>query len=252
MKILEQSAQRIFGERSEFYTTSLVHKDPQVLARVIELAAPQANWLALDVATGAGHTAFALAPYVNDVVCVDITLEMLAEADKLAHERAIANTRFCLGDVHALPFGEGVFHVVTCRRAAHHFADVRRALREMKRVLRGGGRLVIDDRSVPDDDFVDACMNEMDRLHDESHVREYRIGEWRRMLESSGFTVDLIEPYVKHLPLTSLTNNASSKNAQKIGEIISNLNDDQMKALNVVKKDSQIYLNQWYVMLSAH
>ena len=70
MKILEQAAQRIFGERSEFYTTSPVHKDPQVLARVIELAAPQANWLALDVATGAGHTAFALAPHVNDVVCV--------------------------------------------------------------------------------------------------------------------------------------------------------------------------------------
>jgi ubiquinone/menaquinone biosynthesis C-methylase UbiE len=183
---------------------------------------------------------------------MDITPQMLAEAKKLAHERAIANVHFCLGDVHELPFSEGRFHVVTCRRAVHHFSDIRRALREMKRVLHDGGRLVIDDRSVPEDNFVDACMNEMDRLHDESHVREYRTSEWRQMLESSGFAVDSVESYVKYLPLTSLTDNASSENAQKISEIVGNLTEDQRKAIDVDKKDGQIYLDQWYIMLSAH
>jgi ubiquinone/menaquinone biosynthesis C-methylase UbiE len=252
MKTPEQAARRIFGERSEFYKTSLAHKDPQVLARIIELATPKISWSALDVATGAGHTALALAQYVNDVICLDITPQMLAEAEKLAHERTIDNVRFCLGDVHALPFNKGTFHVVTCRRAAHHFSDIMMALREMKRVLRCSGRLVIDDRSVPEQDFVDICMNEMDRLHDESHVREYRASEWRRMLESSGFAVDMVEPYVKHYPLTTLTDNISPKNAQKIIEIVSNLTDDQMKVMNVVKKNGQIYLNQWFIMLSAH
>ena len=61
MRKTEEEAKRIFGERASRYTTSAAHTDPQVLARVVELAAPQPDWLVLDVATGTGHTAFALA-----------------------------------------------------------------------------------------------------------------------------------------------------------------------------------------------
>lgn len=252
MKTQEQTAQRIFSERAAYYATSLTHKDPQVLGRIIELAAPQANWSTLDVATGAGHTAFAVASYVRDVISLDITSQMLAEANKLARERDITNVRFCLGDVHALPFDAGIFHLLTCRRAGHHFANITIALSEMKRVLRHHGRLVIDDRSVPEDDFVDNCMNQMDRLHDESHVHEYRASEWRQMLESFGFTIDVVEPYIKHRPLTELTKNVSPNNTEKIMKIVDNLTDDQMKAMNVISKDGQIYLNHWYIIISAH
>src|SRR5512143_1205077 len=161
MKTPELAAREIFGERAAFYTKSAAHTDPQVLARVVELAAPQTAWSALDVATGTGHTAFALAPRVARVVGTDLTPQMLAEGEKLARERGAANVHFGLADVHALPFGDGAFHIVTCRRAAHHFSNITLALQEMKRLLRGSGRLVIDDRSVPEDDFVDECMNEM-------------------------------------------------------------------------------------------
>lgn len=47
MKI-EPIARQVFGERAAFYTTSQTHKDPQVLARLVALAMPQANWWALD------------------------------------------------------------------------------------------------------------------------------------------------------------------------------------------------------------
>lgn len=252
MEAPEHAARRIFGERSKFYTESAVHKDPQVLARVIELAAPRPDWSALDVATGTGHTAHALAQYVAEITCIDITPHMLAEAGRLAHELGIVNLRFCLADAHALPFDDGVFNVVTCRRAAHHFSGIMQALLEMKRVMRAGGRLVIDDRSVPEDDFVNSCMNELDRLHDDSHVREYPPSEWRRLLESSGLTVDLVEPYTKHLPLTSLTTNVPLEKAQKVHAIINELTYAQRKAMKVLEKDGELYLNHWYVMLSAH
>jgi len=108
-------------------------------------------------------------------------------------------------------FPAGTFHLITCRRAAHHFSQIQQALAEMGRVLRVGGRLVIDDRSVPEDDFVDACMNELDRYHDESHVREYRPSEWRRLLEGQGFKVEALEPYTKHRALTSFTEKASPR-----------------------------------------
>ena len=233
METPEQAAQRIFGERSAFYAGSPVHKDPEVLKSVVKLATPNSGSLALDVATGSGHTAAALAAHVAGIVCVDITPQMIAEAEKLTVELGLANVRFCLANAHALPFRDRVFDIVTCRRAAHHFSDVAQALREMKRVLRSDGRLVLDDRSLPEDDFADSCMNELDRLHDESHVREYRPSQWRSLLEASGFEADVVEPYSKHLPLTSLTANASPESAEKIRAIVKRLTDEQRKAMNV-------------------
>lgn len=247
----EETARRIFGQRAAQYTTSAAHTDPRVLAEVIRLAAPRPEWVALDIATGTGHTAFALAPHVAHVVGIDLTPEMLAEAEQLRSARSISNVKFRPGDVHALPFANHCFDLVTCRRAAHHFSNINRALAEMRRVLRPGGRLVIDDRSVPEDDFVDACMNQLDRYHDESHVREYRPSEWRRMLEGSGFVLEAVEPYTQHRPLTSLMGGVPEENVRKIHALLERLTESQREALNLVEVDGQQYLNHWYVMVAA-
>jgi ubiquinone/menaquinone biosynthesis C-methylase UbiE len=251
MTSAEDSAKRIFGERAALYATSGTHKDPQVLARVVALCAAQPHWLALDIATGTGHTALALAPHVASVVGIDLTPEMLAEAERLRTQRGIANVSFRTGDVHRLPFTDAAFDLVTCRRAAHHFSDITLALREMRRVLRPGGRLVIDDRSVPEDDFVDACMNELDRYHDESHVREYRASEWRQMLTAQSFVVEAVEPYTQHRPLSALTAGVSPENVAKIQAVLDGLDTSQRAALNLAVVEGQPYLDHWYVLIAT-
>jgi len=248
---IEDSAKKIFGERAESYTTSAAHADERVLARIVELARPQADWTALDVATGTGHTALAVAPHVASIIGFDLTPEMLAEADKLRAARGVTNVTFREGDVHALPFPAASFDLVTSRRAPHHFSNINAALREMKRVLRPGGRLLIDDRSVPEDDFVDACMNELDRYHDESHVRQYRPSEWRNMLTGAGFAVEVAEPYTKHRPLTSLTKDVREENVRKIHARLEALNEQQRRALNLAEVNGEPYINHWYVLLAA-
>jgi len=251
MKSPEEKAQRVFGERAAFYTTSPAHTDPQVLARVVELAHPERGWAVLDIATGSGHTAFALAPHVASVIGIDITTEMLREAESLKADRGVTNVVFRTGDVHKLPFADETFQLVTCRRAAHHFSNIAVALQEIRRVLSPGGRVVIDDRSVPEDDFVDQCMNLLDTYHDESHIREYRPQQWRRMLEDAGFVVEVVEPYTRHRPVTSLTNGVSEENVRKIHETLAELTDAQREAFNLVDKNGQLHLNHWFVLLSA-
>jgi ubiquinone/menaquinone biosynthesis C-methylase UbiE len=242
------SAQQVFGQRASFYTTSAAHKDKAVLDRVVELARPRPDDFALDVATGTGHTAFALAPRVRRVIATDITLEMLNEGRRLKGESRMLNVEFRLADAHDLPFDDEMFDIVTCRRAAHHFADVGRALREMRRVLKRDGRLVIDDRSVPEDDFVDATMNRLDRLHDESHVRQYRPSEWEKMLREGGFEVETVEPYTRLRPLSSLTAGVEPENVAQIQAMIASLTEAQRAAMNVVEKDGEVHTNHWYVM----
>jgi hypothetical protein len=109
----------------------------------------------------------------------------------------------------------------------------------MRRVLGSHGRLVIDDRSVPEDDCVDRCMNLLDTYHDESHVREYRPGEWRRMLEDAGFEIDVVEPYVKHRSLSSLTDGVSAENVASIHGTLETLNAPQREAFNLTERAGQ-------------
>ena len=243
--------QTVFAQRAAFYTTSAVHRDKVVLDRLVELAHVQPTDRVLDVATGTGHTAFAFAPQAREVIATDITPEMLAEAKKLKAELGMRAQRVAirLADAHDLPFEDESFDVVTCRRAAHHFSDIRRALREMCRVLRSDGRLVIDDRSVPEDDFVDVTLNHLDWLHDHSHVRQYRPSEWRSMMHAAGCNVDALELYTLSRPLSAFTNGVEPESVAEIERIIAGLNEAQRAALNVTEKDGEVHLNHWYVMV---
>ncbi len=247
----EQKAREIFGARAAYYTTSVSHTDQAVLDRVVELCKPTSDAIALDIATGTGHTALAVAPRAKQVIATDITPEMLDQGRKLQTEKGIGNVQFRLASVDDLPFDDGSFDIITCRRAAHHFADIHHALAEMQRVLKPGGRLVIDDRSVPEDDFVDATMNRLDVLHDESHVCEYRPSEWERMLTEAGYEIEVVETYTRHRPLSSLTDNVSPENTARIHEIISALDADQRLMMNVVDKDGVTHINHWFVMIAA-
>ncbi|HTP09568.1 MAG TPA: methyltransferase domain-containing protein [Anaerolineae bacterium] len=241
--------QTVFAQRAAFYTTSAVHKDKVVLDRLVELACVRSTDRVLDVATGTGHTAFAFAPHVREVIATDLTPEMLSEAEKLKSELGLHNVDFRIADAHALPFDDKSFDVVTCRRAAHHFTEIRRALREMRRVLRPGGRLVIDDRSVPEDDFADATLNRLDWLHDHSHVRQYRPSEWQSILHEAGFVVETVEPYTRHRPLSAFTNGVEPESIAEIERIVAGWDETQRAVLNVAEKDGEIYLNHWYVMV---
>ena len=251
MSTPEELARQIFSERAAFYTTSASHKDPETLSKLVALAQPQPHWLALDVATGTGHTAFALAPYLQHVTGTDLTPAMLDEARKLQAELGITNVDFRVADVHDLPFPAANFDLVCSRRAAHHFSDIQRALHEMARVLKPGGRLAIDDRSVPEDDFVDRTMNLLDTYHDASHVRQYRPSEWRRVLTAEGLTVEAVELLPRRRPLTSLTHNAEPADVKRIHDVIVSLNDEQRRAMNVATKNGEWYLNHWFVLVAA-
>lgn len=182
---------RQFGPTAAAYGASVGHAQGDELHRVAELAAESpADGVALDIATGGGHTAFAVAPALRAVLATDVTPEMLAETERGAAERGLANVRTQLADVHALPFADGAFDLVTCRIAPHHFSALPLALREMVRVTKPGGRVLIVDSVVPEDPDLGNFLNRVERLRDPSHVRSLTVTEWRELFTDSGLVAE--------------------------------------------------------------
>jgi ubiquinone/menaquinone biosynthesis C-methylase UbiE len=178
-----------FGRVARNYATSHFHADPTRLDEVVVLAEPQVGEWALDVATGTGNTAFALAPLVERVVGLDLTAQMLAEAARLQAERGITNAAWVLGDAAALPFADESFDLFTARAAPHHFGDLEQALGEAARVLRPGGRACFVDCSPPD--RVRDFLHQVEARRDPSHVLSRTLDEWRVLLERAGFVVEV-------------------------------------------------------------
>lgn len=181
-----------FGRQASWYTVSSVHRASEGLEALVRLASPSSEDRALDVATGTGFTALALAPHCRRVVGVDFTPAMLREAAALRRARGASNLLFCLGDAEALPFVDATFDLVTCRHAAHHFPDLPHALAEMARVVRPGGRVVIDDTCAPEDPALAALMNTWERRRDPSHVADLPPTRLRKMLEDIGLEIQAV------------------------------------------------------------
>jgi ubiquinone/menaquinone biosynthesis C-methylase UbiE len=183
------TVQTQFGRAAAAYTESGVHRDPAALEKVVALAQPAATDSALDIATGAGHVALALAPHVARVVAYDLTDHMLRETARNAAARGLANIVVQQGAAEQLPFAHAVFDIITVRHAPHHFADVRRAAAEMARVAKSGARLVVVDSYSPESPELAAQWHRIETLRDASHVRNYTPGEWREVLRSAAWRI---------------------------------------------------------------
>ena len=189
-----------FGSAAEDYVKSAVHARGGDLVRMVELAGLRGDERVLDVATGGGHTALAFAPHVREVVASDLTPDMLAAAENLIRGRGVENVRFELADAEDLPFADESFDVVTCRIAAHHFPEPESFVGEAARVLKPGGKFLLDDNVAPEDPELDEFMNSFERWRDPGHVRAHRVSEWRAMLEDAGLKMEHTETEPKPYP----------------------------------------------------
>lgn len=176
-----------FGRQAGFYATSAVHASGA--DEVVALLEPAPNGVALDVGTGAGHTAHALGRRCGYVLASDITPEMLAEARRLAQDLGLGNVQTIFSLAESLPYRDAALDFVSCRLAAHHFNAAAAFCREVARVLKPGGRAVIHDTISPEDDGVAAFVNDVEAHRDHSHVDDFKASAWRRLVEDAGLDV---------------------------------------------------------------
>jgi len=148
---------------------------------------------ALDVATGGGHTALALAHAGYTPVIGDLAPAMLDHARELLAGEGFT-VESALFPAESIPFPEASFRLVSCRVAPHHFSDVPAFIRESFRVLEPGGHFLVIDGSQPDNDPETAeWLHQVEKLRDPSHGRILDRATWTRIMGEAGFTVEHAE-----------------------------------------------------------
>lgn len=193
----DENPQDRFDRFAQRYVTSQGHAQGSDLDIMVAIASPRPEWIALDIATGGGHTALRLAHHVARVVATDLAPGMLAAAETHLRAQGAENVTFELADAQDLPFEAEQFDLVTCRIAPHHFADCPQFVREAARVLCPGGTLVVQDHILPPDKEAARYVDAFERLRDPSHNRAYSLDEWRQMFLDAGLQVTHVEQVTK-------------------------------------------------------
>lgn len=157
-----------FTRQAEGFAQASSTRNEDLLRRIVNAARPQPEDIVLDVACGPGIVACAFARVTRHATGIDLTPAMLDQARKTQAEQGLTNLTWDAGDVTDLPYPDRHFDVVSCRFAFHHLPDPPAAMREMVRVCRGSGRIVVTDSS-PEACKADA-FNRVERLRDPSHT----------------------------------------------------------------------------------
>ena len=241
-----------FSRVAANYTRSTFHTSSVRLQEVLDLARPKPGDLALDVATGTGNTAFALAPHVRRVVGLDLTREMLNEARRISAERNIANTDWVIGDAAHLPFQDETFDLYAVRAAPHHFDNIDAFLAEAYRVLK------------PDRDaaFIDCAppmpardvLHEVEVRRDPSHVLALTVEEWVAKLERAGFEIEIAQGRELDWNYEEWMGNMAvgSELAEQLAAVIESAQGEAHNQLHPERREGKLWHAYWHALIRAH
>jgi hypothetical protein len=161
----------VWNERAELYRRSPAHSQGADLDLLVRWA--EGCETAIDVATGGGHVARRLREKGLTVVSCDPAPGMRPDVICFAEE---------------LPFADASFDLAATRVAAHHFADVAAATRELGRVA-AKRVIVVDNLDMGEE------VEEAERIRDPSHMRNYSEAEWRTFLSGAGLVIEEVRTF---------------------------------------------------------
>ena len=191
-----------FGAAAERYLTSPVHAQGRDLDGLSALVRRLGPVRALDLGCGAGHAGFALASSGAHVTACDLSAKMLEVVAREAGRRGLA-METVLAPAEALPFEDASFDFIVTRYSAHHWLDLKGALAEAARVTKRGGKFVAIDSIAPEEPLFDTVLQTIELLRDASHVRNYKVSEWKSMLVDAGFATEESEVWTVRIEFES-------------------------------------------------
>jgi ubiquinone/menaquinone biosynthesis C-methylase UbiE len=181
--------------REQFTRTAQIFGDYAVASRVEEaerlarMVRAGGSDRAVDFACGPGTLALRFARHVRWICGLDLTPAILERARRSALADGLANLDFAIGDAQSLPFADGSLDIAVTSYSLHHFPDAARAIGEMARVVKRGGRVGILDIFLPRDPQISALNNRIEALRDASHTRTLAREEFESHFAAHGLRI---------------------------------------------------------------
>lgn len=182
-----------FDPQANAYVSSTVHASGADLDALERLVAGAQLGSALDLGCGGGHVSYRLAPHVGQLTAYDLSQAMLDAVGREAAGRGLGNIALRRGAAEALPFADASFDLVVTRYSAHHWTDMAAGVKEIRRVLKPGGRAVIIDVVSPGPPALDTYLQAVELLRDPSHIRDYSAVEWLAAVADAGLKLERCE-----------------------------------------------------------
>lgn len=161
--------------------------DRELLDLLVEISGLSSSDRVLDIACGPGLVSCAFARKVAQVTGLDMVPAMLDRARILQESRGLSNITWKLGSATELPFPEAHFDGVVARFSFHHYLDPQTALREMRRVCKPAGAVLVAD--VAPRAEVREAYDEVEKLRDPSHTRALTEAEMETLGQAAGLTL---------------------------------------------------------------
>ncbi len=246
MDTLEKNMKAFTNQSKGFSSDGDTYADAEDLAWMLADLPMSTDASVLDVASGTGEFARALAPHVASVIGLDATDAMMERGKSFIREHGIDNIEFKRGIVEEIPFADETFDIVASRYAVHHYADPKQVLSEMARVCKRGGHVIVVDIVIPDDSTA-AEYDRHERLCDPSHTRCLGFDEFQaefRQLEMeviSARTRDIEESVVEWMDFSLTT---EQNRAEILGALSAELEGGTPTGLAPRQRDSILYFRQ--------
>jgi len=144
---MEAKDVKAFFERvaGDWDTMRLAYYDERVIEKMAEVSRVGVNSEVADVGTGTGFVAAGISPRVKRVIGMDNAPAMLEMARSNLGALSASNVDLMVGEILRLPLGDGSVDAAFANMVLHHSEDPTAMLREMARVVRPGGTVVITD-----------------------------------------------------------------------------------------------------------
>jgi ubiquinone/menaquinone biosynthesis C-methylase UbiE len=217
-RVAAHSANQVETVREEISRLLVLHGDERVV----------------DVGTGAGTLALAIAPLVREVVGVDAVPELL----EAARTSAPANVTFVEADATSLPFESFSFDIGLTRRTLHHVARPEVLVAELTRVTKLGGQIVVEDQIAPVDPLAAFELDRFERARDRSHTRLLPDADLRHLFEANNLVLETQRYRSERRPLDSYLELAGCEGEER----------DRAAALSPGGPHGYVVESAWYVL----
>jgi len=252
MRSHQKTVREEFTRQSAAYSRELKKAAPPAVdyARFAEV---ESGHRVLDVGAGTGFLALALARQARNTFALDLTEAMLSRARENAAEHGIAAIRCLIGEAERLPFRPETFDRVCCQLSLHHFSSAESPLKEMARVARRKGKVLVSDITTSEDPRKAVLHNRIEKLRDPSHAWMFPKSEILRLCEGAGLHVEKIEEWEVERTFTGwFSVTAHNPSGEEVRDLLRESIPGDGAGLSVREEKGELrFTHSWLALLLA-